>query len=143
MTDSKGETIDFGAPEAFGSHVFRVEITAAKTDPIKIIEDFGFKGGTGGIPYEECRVIVPRAAWAAVSDHARRDFNERLRAVKASTGRAETAETTIHEFRLGDDRDGCDTFGRLLRFQHPAASHHNCSQLLQSLQSRHGCHRYA
>ena len=46
MTDSKGETIDFGAPEAFGSHVFRVEITAAKTDPIKIIEDFGFKGGT-------------------------------------------------------------------------------------------------
>ncbi len=95
MSESKVATVDFGAPEAFGAHSFRVEISAARADPIKIIEDFGFKGGTGGVPYEECRVIVSRTAWAAISDHARRDFNERLKVVKASTGRWKTGKTLV------------------------------------------------
>ncbi len=95
MTETKVATVDFGAPEAFGSHVFRVEVPAGRGDPVLIIEDFGFKGGSGGIPYDECRAIVPRAAWSAISDHARRDFNERLKAAKSSTGRWKAGKTLL------------------------------------------------
>ena len=52
MTESV-KTVDFGAPEKFGAHVFRVEIPAAKTEPVRIIEDFGYRGLEGGIPRDE------------------------------------------------------------------------------------------
>lgn len=95
MTESKSATVDFGAPDAFGAHVFRVEIPAGRTDPVEVIEDFGFKGGSGGVPYEECRVRVPRAAWSTIADHARRDFNERLKPAKVSTGRWKSGKTLL------------------------------------------------
>ncbi len=95
MTVAKAATVDFGAPEAFGSHVFRVEVPSAKVEPVRIVEDYGFKGGTDGIPYEECRVIVPRSAWTKIADHARRDFNERLKAAKVSTGRWKPGTTRL------------------------------------------------
>ena len=95
MTEPKSATMDFGAPDAFGAHVFRVEVPVGRTDPVAIVEDFGFKGGSGGVPYEECRVRVPRSAWSAIADHARRDFNERLKAAKASTGRWKSGKTLL------------------------------------------------
>jgi Protein of unknown function (DUF3780) len=36
--------VDFGAPEKFGTHLFRVEIPAAKGEAVKIVEDFGYRG---------------------------------------------------------------------------------------------------
>ncbi len=88
-------TVDFGAPETFGAHVFRVEIAAAKGEPVRIVEDYGYQGGDKGIPYDEARAVVPRAIWSVVGDAARRDFNERLKTQKQSTGRWKVGKTLV------------------------------------------------
>ena len=88
-------TVDFGAPEAFGAHVFRAEVPANRTEPVRIVEDFGYRGGDNGLPYEEPRAVVERQAWTIISDAARRDFNERLKTSKQSTGRWKTGRTLV------------------------------------------------
>jgi hypothetical protein len=92
---SKLSTIDFGAPEAFGAHVFRIEISAKKTDPVLIIEDYGYQGGENGIPYEEPRAIVQRSTWTVIGSAARSDFNERLKGQKLSTGSWKVGKTLV------------------------------------------------
>lgn len=89
MTDVafRGPTVDFGAPAAFGSRVIRVEIPAARADPVRISEDYGYRGLEGGIPREEDRVVLGRRVWSAIADAARRDFNERLKVAKVPVGR--------------------------------------------------------
>lgn len=94
MSD-KTTTIDFGAPNTFGARVFRVEITAGKSEPVRIVEDYGYQGGENGLPYEEPRAIVPRATWTVISATARSDFNERLKAKKQSTGRWKAGKTLV------------------------------------------------
>jgi hypothetical protein len=79
--------MDFGAPEKFGTHLFRVEIPAAKAEAVKIVEDFGYRGLESGIPRDEERIILPRANWSGIADTARREFNDRLKAAKVPTGR--------------------------------------------------------
>ncbi len=86
MTEA-AKTVDFGAPEKFGAHLFRVEIPAARTGSVVIIEDFGYRGLEGGIPRDEERVILTRFAWSAIADIARREFNNRLKAAKLPTSR--------------------------------------------------------
>jgi len=86
MTE-KVQFADFGAPEKFGAHLFRVEIPASKTEAVRILEDFGYRGLEGGIPRDEERVILSRAAWSGIADIARREFNDRLKAAKIPTGR--------------------------------------------------------
>jgi hypothetical protein len=81
------KTVDFGAPEQYGAHVFRVEIPAARSGPVRIIEDYGYRGLEGGIPRDEERVILARPIWSGIADTARREFNDRLKAVKTLTGR--------------------------------------------------------
>jgi hypothetical protein len=81
------KTVDFGAPENFGAHVFRVEIPASRSMEVRIIEDYGYRGLEGGIPRDEERVILPRLAWSGISEIARREFNDRLKAAKIPTGR--------------------------------------------------------
>jgi len=49
MTE-KVQFVDFDAPEQFGTHVFRVEIPAARTAPVHIIEDYGYRGLAEGAP---------------------------------------------------------------------------------------------
>lgn len=83
----KYQFIDFGAPDEFGAHIFKVEIPAGRSDEIRIIEDFGLKGGDSGLPYEEVRVILPRKAWSAIAETARKNFNDRLKGKKLLTGR--------------------------------------------------------
>ena len=83
----KVQFADFGAPEKFGAHLFRVEIPASKTEAVRILEDFGYRGLEGGIPRDEERVILSRAAWSGIADIARREFNDRLKAAKIPTGR--------------------------------------------------------
>lgn len=86
MSD-KPKTIDFGAPEDFGSHVFRVEIPPSRTASVLIIEDFGYRGLENGVPKDEERVVLKRPTWSAIADSARREFNDRLKAAKVLTGR--------------------------------------------------------
>ena len=81
------KTLDFGAPEKFGAHLFRVEIPAAKNEDVRLIEDYGYRGLEVGIPRDEERVILPRAVWSGIADIARREFNDRLKAAKVTTGR--------------------------------------------------------
>ena len=76
MTE-KVQCVDFGAPEQFGAHVFRIEIPSARTIPVRIIEDYGYHGLDDGLPRDEDRVILPRAVWSGIAEIARRVFNNR------------------------------------------------------------------
>jgi len=84
---AKSETVDFGALNAFGAHVFRVEIGLARSEPVVIIEDFGYRGHDDGVPRDEERVVLSRRVWSGIAETARREFNERLRVAKVTTGR--------------------------------------------------------
>jgi hypothetical protein len=91
-------TVDFGAPEEFGAHVFRIEVPANRTEAVRLVEDFGYKGGgENGLPYDELRAVVGRQTWTVLADAARRDFNERLKANKQSTGRWKTGRTLLEK----------------------------------------------
>jgi len=84
---SESKTIDFGAPDSFGAHLFRVLIPAARKKSVVIVEDYGYRGEEGGVPREEERVVLKRPVWSAISDPARRKFNARLKAAKVRVGR--------------------------------------------------------
>ena len=88
-------TVDFGAPATFGAHLFRVEISASRNEPVVIVEDYGYRGQEGGIPREEERVVLKRPVWSAIADIARREFNDRLKAVKILTGRWHTGTNRV------------------------------------------------
>jgi hypothetical protein len=94
MSD-KPSTVDFGAPDKFGAHRFRVEIPPGRTQPVIIIEDYGYHGMEGGIPRDEERVILKRPLWSGISDTARREFNNRLKAAKVLTGRWHTGTNLV------------------------------------------------
>ena len=79
--------VDFGAPDSFGTHLFRVEIPASRQESVCLIEDYGYRGLEGGIPRDEERVILSRPVWAGIADMARREFNDRLKAAKVPTAR--------------------------------------------------------
>ncbi|MBU1052859.1 MAG: DUF3780 domain-containing protein [Proteobacteria bacterium] len=89
------KTIDFGAPEKFGAHVFRIEIPAAKNESVVIVEDYGYQGQEAGIPRDEERVVLKRPVWSAIADISRREFNTRLKAVKVSVGRWHTGTNLV------------------------------------------------
>jgi hypothetical protein len=93
-------TVDFGAPQRFGAHVFRVEIPAARTGEVRIVEDYGYRGNEAGIPRDEDRVILERRVWSKIADVAQREFNLRLKAAKLKTGRWHTG-TNLVERLLG------------------------------------------
>ena len=91
----KAKTVDFGAADHFGAYVFRVEIPAGRNDPVTIVEHYGYEGGERGIPVEEPRVRLPRAAWSGIAEAARHDFNERLRERKLPTSRWKTGPNLV------------------------------------------------
>src|SRR5262249_39834222 len=45
--------VDFGAPAQFGTYVFRVDIPSVRTEPVRIIEDYGYRGLEDGIPRDD------------------------------------------------------------------------------------------
>lgn len=99
MSD-KPATVDFGAPAGFGAHVFRVEIPAARTGEIVVVEDYGYRGSEAGIPRDEERVALERRVWSQIAEVARREFNDRLKAAHLKTGRWHTG-TNLVERLLG------------------------------------------
>lgn len=94
MTE-KLATVDFGAPDKFGAHIFRVEISAARNDPVAIVEDYGYRGQEAGIPRDEERAVLKRPTWSAIADIARREFNDRLKAASILTGRWHTGSNLV------------------------------------------------
>jgi len=94
MSD-KPQTVDFGAPQSFGAHLFRVEIPAARSEPVFVVEDYGYRGQEAGIPRDEERVVLPRTIWSAIADIARREFNDRLKAANVLTGRWHTGTNLV------------------------------------------------
>ena len=88
-------TVDFGAPDKFGAHLFRVEIPASRNEPVVIVEDYGYRGQEGGMPRDEERVVLKRPVWSAIADIARREFNDRLKAAKVLTGRWHTGTNLV------------------------------------------------
>jgi len=88
-------TVDFGAPDKFGAHLFRVEIPASRNESVVIVEDYGYRGHEGGIPREEERVVLGRPVWSAIADIARREFNDRLKSAKVLTGRWHTGTNLV------------------------------------------------
>jgi hypothetical protein len=89
------KTVDFGAPDKHGAHVFRVEIPAARIASVRIIEDYGYRGLEGGIPRDEERVILSRAVWSGISGIARSEFNDRLKTARVATGRWHTGVNLV------------------------------------------------
>jgi hypothetical protein len=81
------KTVDFGAPEKYGTHLFRVEIPAGKNEDVRIIEDYGYRGLEGGIPKDEDRILLTRAVWSGIADIARHEFNDRLKSARVPPGR--------------------------------------------------------
>lgn len=94
MTD-KPKTIDFGASDDFGVHLFRVEIPASRDQSVVIVEDYGYRGEEGGIPRDEERVVLKRPKWSGIADIARREFNDRLKVAKVLTGRWHTGTNLV------------------------------------------------
>jgi hypothetical protein len=92
------ESIDFGAPSNFGMHHFYVEIPAIPRDAISIYEDYGFDGDEGQRETTACRVVLARELWTQIRDDARRDFNDRLKAKKLSTGSWNTGSVKLERF---------------------------------------------
>ena len=95
MSENKLKTTDFGASTTFGTHLFRVEIPAARSGSVTITEDYGYRGLEGGIPGGEERVVLQRMIWSGIADTARREFNDRLKAAKIHTGRWHTGTTLV------------------------------------------------
>lgn len=89
------KTVDFGAQDTFGAHLFRVEIPASRNESVEIVEDYGYLGEERGIPRGEDRVVLARHAWSAIADIARREFNDRLKAAGILTGRWHTGTNLV------------------------------------------------
>lgn len=87
--------VDFGAPDQFGTHTFRVEIPTTRDGPVIIVEDYGYRGSESGIPQHEARVILPRHVWSGIADIARREFNDRLKAAKVPAARWHTGTNLV------------------------------------------------
>ena len=77
----------FGVPDEVDPHHFTVLIPAARGDDVVVTENFGLQGGSNGLPdaVERCR--LPRAAWSAIADEAKRVLNERLKEKGLATSR--------------------------------------------------------
>jgi hypothetical protein len=95
MVSEPVKFVDFGAPEKFGAHLFRVEIPASRQEAVRIIEDYGCRGLEGGIPRDEARAILTRPVWSGIADIARREFNDRLKATKLPAARWHTGTNLV------------------------------------------------
>lgn len=85
----------FGAADNPGVHTFRVEISSARSTPVRIVEDFGYAEREVGTQGEEERVVLERRVWSAIAETARREFNDRLKAAKTPTGRWRVGNNSV------------------------------------------------
>ncbi len=89
------KTVGFGAPGDFGAHIFMVEIPAARTSPVTVLEIYGYAGEQQGVPSQEPRVVIARKTWMKIRDTAQREFNRRLKAAKLKTCRWRVGDNPV------------------------------------------------
>lgn len=92
----------FGCPRTDWPHHFRVAIPEVRGGEVRIIEDFGVGGHSAGQDDEAERCVLPRSRWNVIADLARREFNERLRALGLPVGAWKPGITKI-ERMLGQE----------------------------------------
>ncbi len=87
VRQSKRADVDgFGCPRTDWPHHVRVVIPETRGGDVQIIEDFGVGGHAAGQTDEVVRCVLSRLRWSALADIARREFNERLRALGLPVG---------------------------------------------------------
>ncbi len=91
-------TTDFGASKEFGAHHFFVDIPAEPKMAVTIHEEYGFDGDETKRETTEKRVILARELWTQIKDTARRDFNDRLKGKKQSTGSWRVGKVKMDRF---------------------------------------------
>ncbi|SRR5712692_1163629 len=79
MKKSPPKAEGFGAPMGVDPHHVCVHIPRGRSEPVRIIEKFGIRAGTDGLPEQIVRVELDRAKWTAIADQVKRVFNERLK----------------------------------------------------------------
>ena len=88
-------TIGFGVPDTIDPHFFVVRIPAGRKENVEIIENYGIDGGTNGRPEMVVRCRLPRAAWSALAEDLKREFNERLKTHKLTTSRWTVGDNAV------------------------------------------------
>jgi hypothetical protein len=76
----------FGCPRTDWPHHVRVVIPEIRGGDVQVIEDFGVGGHAAGQTDEVIRCVLSRTRWGVLADVARREFNERLRALGLPVG---------------------------------------------------------
>jgi hypothetical protein len=77
----------FGCPDTVDPHHMRVLIPPGRSDEVSIVEDFGLRGGSNGVPERVERCRLPRALWSALANTVKQAFNERLKEKEIPPGR--------------------------------------------------------
>ena len=87
-------TIDFGVPDVVDPHHFVIHIPAGNSEDIEIEENFGIHASSD----EDARLLrcrLPRRAWNAIKDEAKRILNERLKEKDLKPGRWNVGATKV------------------------------------------------
>ncbi len=95
MSKGKRATEGYGCPVGIDPHHVCVQIPAARQAPVLIVEKFGIRGGSDGLPDEIVRAELERSKWAAIADHVKRVFNERLKEKGLSTSKWVTGDNKL------------------------------------------------
>jgi len=72
-------TEGFGCPVGIDPHHVCVIVPVGRNEKVRIVEKFGIRGGTSGLPDEVLRSELERPKWTAIADHVKKVFNERLK----------------------------------------------------------------
>lgn|GEM_PF-2047418 len=76
----------FGCPDSVDPHHFKVLIPPGRSDEVTLVEDFGLRGGTNGLPERVDRCRLARGQWSAIATTVKQAFNERLKEKKIPPG---------------------------------------------------------
>ncbi|MEQ1503050.1 MAG: anti-phage-associated DUF3780 domain-containing protein [Myxococcota bacterium] len=85
----------FGYPKTIDPHHFTVQIPTGRSDDVVIVEDFGLRGGTNGVPERVDRCRLARTLWTSIASTVKQAFNERLKEKNLPTGRWVVGENRI------------------------------------------------
>jgi hypothetical protein len=88
-------TEGFGCPVGVDPHHMAVTIPVGRNDPVQVVEKFGIRGGSNGLPDEVVRAELERSKWTAIADHVKRVFNERLKEKELAQGKWTPGENKL------------------------------------------------
>lgn len=89
------KTIGFGVPDEIDPHHFAIIIPAIRGADVSIVENFGLRGGSHGLPESVERCRLGRSIWNAIADDVKRVLNERLKEKKVGTSRWHSGENKV------------------------------------------------